>query len=166
MGTSFSKRHGYEPEITVRDDAPPELKEYFLHLVYGIGLPPETLETIICQALKKLPKPRVQWPGITNVKRYNTEYLNECSWNKVYDVIEMVAKHYHQGGFLDGAFHRYQDDLNEFFVEHGIGWKLVDAHIEARGSEPFEGALKTAKDAMGKARHNTAERELVCPGLS
>ncbi|SFD09425.1 hypothetical protein SAMN05216577_116112 [Pseudomonas citronellolis] len=160
MSNSFSKRHGYEPEITVFDDAPPELKAYFLHLVYEIGLGPDALEKIICQILKRLPKQRRQWPGVTDIRQYNVEYLNECRWYKVYDVIEAVAKHYHQGGFLNAAFDNYQKDLNDFFIEHGIGWKLVDGRIEARGSELFEGALRTAKEAMGRAGHNTAEREL------
>lgn len=45
MREPFSKRHGYasiqEAEITVREDAPEELRAYLIQLCYGCGLGPK-----------------------------------------------------------------------------------------------------------------------------
>jgi hypothetical protein len=62
MNESFSKRHGYQPsekEITVRYDAPYELRGVLIDIAYEIGFRPKTLRPVVCRALRKRPDPYI-----------------------------------------------------------------------------------------------------------
>lgn len=163
MRDSFSKRHGFasveEAEITVREDAPQALQEYLIQLVYECGLKPSDLRLIICQALKVLPD-KQNWSERPNIHEENVQLLDNCKWYKVYDVIERVAEYLGQRNYQGDVYQHFNDELNEFFVEHGIGWKLVDDRVEVRGAESFEVVLRSAKDAELRAGHLTASKEL------
>lgn len=54
----------------------------------------------------------------------------------------------------------FQDSLNEFFVEEGIGWQIVDGEIVTRGTEAFEAAVRQAGEALQAARRATAKDEI------
>lgn len=54
----FSTRHGYtlaEPPITVREDAPPELRQELLHIVYSLDFEPSDARRVVCRVLRARP---------------------------------------------------------------------------------------------------------------
>ncbi len=163
MRDSFSKRHGFafveEAEITVREDAPQELQEYLIQLVYECGLKPSDLRQFICQALKVLPN-KQNWSERPNIQEENVQMLGECKWYKVYDVIERVVEYLGERNYDSDVYQHFTDELNEFFVEHGIGWKLLDDRVEIRGPESFEVILRSARETELQAGHLTASNEL------
>jgi hypothetical protein len=62
----------------------------------------------------------------------------------------------------DGEYaHAYfAAELNSFFRERGIGWQLMDGHIEVRGPEVFEQTVHGAVQELEEAGKTTAAREL------
>lgn len=163
MRDTFSKRHGFasveEAEITVREDAPQELRGYLIQLIYECGLKPSDLRQIICQALKVLPD-KQNWSEYPNIHEENVQRLDDCKWYKVYDLIERVDEYLGQRSYHGDVYQHYTNELNEFFVEHGIGWKLLDGHVEMRGPESFEVILKSARETELQAGNLTASSEL------
>ncbi len=55
----FSKRHGFhspiEKDITVRFDAPHELRGVLINLAYECGFKPSSLRSLLCKILQKRP---------------------------------------------------------------------------------------------------------------
>lgn len=163
MRDSFSKRHGFasveEAEITIREDAPQQLREYFIQLADECGLKPSALRDFICKASKVLPN-KQNWSEKPNIYEENVQLLGDCKWYRVYDVIERVDEYLGQRNYDSGTYEHFNNELNDFFVEHGIGWKLIDGHVEMRGPESFEVILKSAKETESQAGLFTASSEL------
>jgi AbiJ N-terminal domain 4 len=107
----FSERHGITPEeatITVRNDAPKELREALWNLAEQAGANPIELAELI---LRVTP--------ISNYSRHRPlavmgrEALQECDWPHVYDLAEAIADAlWHRDGFADKKFAHY---LNDYF---------------------------------------------------
>jgi len=55
---------------------------------------------------------------------------------------------------------RFQDALNEFFVDEGIGWQMIEGEIVTRGTETFESNVHGAVDALKAAGRVTARDEI------
>ncbi len=58
--SSFTSRHGYEgaaPEITVREDAPEDLRAAVLLIAKGEDMSPHELREVVCEVLLKRPGP-------------------------------------------------------------------------------------------------------------
>jgi hypothetical protein len=55
---------------------------------------------------------------------------------------------------------RFQHALNEFFVEEGIGWQVIDGEIVTRGTEAFEASIQSAVDALASAGRTAARQEI------
>lgn len=55
----FSRRYGYhpeEPEVSIRDDAPKDVRAAVLQIAKGdLDLPPDFLREVLCTLLRKLP---------------------------------------------------------------------------------------------------------------
>src|ERR1035441_455967 len=49
--------------------------------------------------------------------------------------------------------------LNEFLVEEGVGWQLVDGHIVTRGAEGFESVVTKATAALKASERPTAAKQ-------
>lgn len=92
---SFSNRHGYnkstEKEITVRQDAPLELRGALISIAYEAGFRPKPLRTLLCGALRKRPD-LDNWSEYPNIDEENRTLIDECEWYKVYDIIEIIYK--------------------------------------------------------------------------
>lgn len=163
MKDTFSKRHGFasvqEAEITVREDAPDNLRGYIVQLSYDSGLKPSDLRSILCKALKKQPD-RDNWSEFPNVDWEVNNLLEDCKWYKVYDIIERIIGDLGQRNYSTEGYEYFHTELNEYFVENGIGWKLADGQIEIRGPESFEVIVKNARDAQRGSGHVTASKEL------
>ncbi len=163
---SFSKRHGYvsEPkEITVWDDAPESLRHFVLHIsVDEMGYKPSMLRDVICSVLRVRPNPD-HWSPYPNIWNEVEGHVYECDWFKFYDFVEKVHSGLVRGkvAFSDReTAERFQFALNEFFIDEGIGWQMIDGEIVTRGTEIFESSVHGAVDILGVSGRTTAQNEI------
>jgi len=168
----FSDRHGFAPsapEIGVRHDAPRELRGVLVDMAYAAGLTPKSLRPIVCQVLMRRPD-EGNWSSFPNVDGENRDLLDQAEWFEVYDVIEAIydgLPPLSKYGDLDGAYDDEKEPrlsftkaINAYFLKRGIGWQLVDGHVEVRGPEVFEVAVHTAVGELRSAGLGTAANEI------
>lgn len=152
---SFSDRHGYAPsdrEVSVREDAPSELREALVQIGRRIGLGDGRIRDIICEVLLRLATAG-DWPP--DAIEYEIRKLIEgCEWYRVYDIAERLYAHAHHRA------QEFEDLLNKYFREHGIGWQMVEGKILTRGQESFEMAVRAAITTLDAAGRNTASNEI------
>jgi hypothetical protein len=152
---SFSKRNNYsspEKAITIREDAPKELREYLVQTLYILGYIPSTLRKIFCQVLRKAPDDN-SWTEFPNVDYEVRQLVDNCEWYKVYDIIEAVYSK------LDKR-DAFSTEINDYFKENGIGWKLENGLILFRGDEAFESEIHNSAVVMAESNLQTARNEI------
>ena len=89
---SFSERHGFQAEdaeISVREDAPRELRGVLVDIAYEGGMNPHTMRSLVCRALRAREDPN-NWSAFPNVDGEVRSHLDACQWWEVYDVIEAI----------------------------------------------------------------------------
>ncbi|HTK22516.1 MAG TPA: hypothetical protein VL442_23520 [Mucilaginibacter sp.] len=151
----FSKRNNYasqEAEIITREEAPRGLREFIVQTLYALHCQPSTLRRIFCRVLRKAPDDS-NWSEFPNIDSEVRLIIEECEWFKVYDLIEAIYE----------QIDRRQDfasEINDYFRETGIGWKLENGEIRFRGSEAFEVDLKKAEQIMAQNNLSTARNEI------
>ena len=159
---SFSKRHGYnrpsEKEITIRQDAPHDFRGVLILLAYDCGFTPSKLRKVICKVLRKRPD-RNNWSEYPNIDDENHYLLDDCEWYKVYDIVESICSTIEETPYSFEP-EKFETEINEYFLESGIGWQLNEGLIESRGSDGFETILKKADKTLAESRKNTARNEL------
>jgi len=162
MSERFSNREGFhrpqEIEITIRQDAPYELRGFVIQLAYDCKLKVDPLRSLICRVLYK------------RQDRNNTEYdeideeihqlIDKCEWYRVYEIIEGIAQHISENYNLSKYEEEFENGINEYFYEKGIGWKLFEGMIEVRGSESFEETVHTAESQLIARGYSNARNEL------
>jgi hypothetical protein len=156
MSTKFSKRVGIEiPEapIVTRNDATAGLREFIPQLFYQLGYKPSYLRKVICQTL-------LVAPDTNNFSEPNIEYevtylITQCAWYKVYDIMETIWKKIDVQNREE-----YQEEVNDYFRQNGIGWKMEEGIIETRGDELFETSIKNVGIALEASNLNTAKNEM------
>lgn len=166
----FSERRGLASEaaeITIRDDAPEDLRALVADFAYDAGLRPYGLRAVVCRVLMRRPDAD-NWSAYPNVDHEARELLDGCEWYEVYDVIEAIFEALHPDAA--GPFNvrqtenrsdrRFADLINTFFMRRGIGWQLVDGRIEVRGPEAFEVAIQSARTQLQEAGLHTAAQEI------
>ena len=146
--------------ITVREDAPPELREYILlvansRLEFGWSF----LRDVLCLSLREAP-----WPAREEYKIRGEvqERAHTCEWFKVYGFIERLHqafREYDAEKYTNNA-PIFVDEINAFFVENGIGWQLDAGKVVTRGDEAFESTVKTAEVTLEEASRRTAKSHL------
>jgi hypothetical protein len=163
---TFSKRHGYieEAEITVREDAPSGLRRFIIDIAEeDFDLRPSTLRPIICRILNESQDSN-NWSEYPNIDDEIRCLIGNCKWHKVYDIIERLYSYLIKNSYmreLDKKASDFQNEINEYFLERGIGWKLINGQIEMRGTEPFEKNIKSAYQQLEAAeQYKTATQEL------
>lgn len=170
MSSRFSNRHGYSPpdaEITVRHDAPGELRSVIVEVAYESGFTPKPLRLLVCRILRARPNIESNWSDFPNVDGEIRRLIDDCDWYHVYDIIEEIYSALSAGGMIagghggsvSGADH-FSEEINRYFRGRGIGWRLVDGQIEVRGSEAFEEAIHQAKEVLDARGRKTATSEL------
>lgn len=153
----FSKRHGYSPadrKISIREDAPEELRSTLLSLAEKYGLNPGKLRDVTCAVLRKLPNPGNWSPS--DIWDEVVRLVKKCEWFQIYDLIEAVYV------AIDNPPHcdEFEEKINEYFREAGIGWQLSGGVIETRGSEAFDSSVCGAIAALDQSNRQTAGNEL------
>ena len=158
---SFSRRNQYSEakEITVREDAPEPLRVMVL-----VGMR---------ETRWKLPKLQNLLYRFLRVRSYPNRYANpwdelqdmiyDCKWFKVYDLIEalyaqwVVEEFAEFDPFSDAwSSSRFADEINNVFLEEGIGWQLVKGQVVTRGDDTFENVVHTAEEELISAGRTTA----------
>lgn len=152
----FSTRYGFKPkaaEIKIREDAPDAFRAYLLTIMYPhMGL--KDIRSVICRAVKDAPDPN-NW-GENEFMRSEVEGLiMEAKWYYVYDAIELFSHKLSPDKYI-----AFESELNDYFIEKGIGWQLKDKFIELRGEEAFEATLECAKEALNAADAPTSANEI------
>ena len=154
---TFSKRLGHftldEKKITVREDAPQGLREFVRIAFYDLGKNPSDLLPIICKVLKVAPEGN--WTEFPNIDYEIKSHLENCDWFFVYDIIELILQKLNAKERTN-----FSEEMNEFFIMNGIGWKINEDQIETRGDEVFETAVKKVVEVLETAKLDTAKIEI------
>lgn len=162
---TFSERHGFaqpETEITVREDAPYEMRGVVIDIAYEAGLTPHSIRSLICRLLRVREDPS-NWSAFPNVDGEVRDHLDSCHWYEVYDVIEALYRDLLEGrnsGREDRDPVLFERELNSYFRRRGIGWQLSDGRVQVRGPNAFEDAVSDAYTALESSARPTASKEL------
>ncbi len=170
MPTPFSSRFGYSNDsqvpIVARHDAPDQLRGVLPLIAYEVGFRPTQLREIVCRVLREVPK-KSNWTEYPNVNGEVVDLVANCDWYKVYDIIEALAAALRAGSLVSSdmrgtveAADLFENELNRFFRETGLGWQLSGGHVEVRGSEIFEDITRGAVDELAERQRQTASKEL------
>lgn len=156
----FSDRHGYSTdpiEITVREDAPDDLRYAVAQIARSAGLTPKAIRNIVCQVLFVAPDPN-NWSEYPNIWEEALRLLRDCEWFKVYDIAEAMWRSLE---YNDESQQIFQDELNRCFSEKGIGWELKDPEgIVFRGGATFAATTKETVRTLNEAGKTTAAAEI------
>lgn len=157
----FSKRHGYtQPkEITVWEDAPESLRHFVLETAVEMGYGPYPLRDAICSVLRTRPDPS-NWSEYPNVWGEAEGLAYGCEWFQFYDFMEKVYQGLARNTSEAAPDKRFQEALNEFFIDEGIGWQMIDGEIVTRGTETFESNVHGAVEVLEQAGRVTARDEI------
>jgi hypothetical protein len=161
----FSKRNRYisPKEITVREDAPENLRYFVLQTAVDLEWGPSQLRDIICRVLR-VPPDGSNWSEYPNIWGEVEGLIYRCEWFKAYDIIEAIHA---QMAKQDAKYRNntkvaveFAQAMNEFFIEEGIGWQLAGGQIVTRGTEAFESVVTEATAALEVSKRPTAARHL------
>jgi hypothetical protein len=112
----------------------------------------------VCRLLRKR-EDQNNWSEYPNIDSEIRMLIDDCEWYKVYDIVEGICAR------MESAPYSYEQDkftheINEYFLENGIGWHLKNGKIEVRGPETFEEVVKTAAEELEAAGKETSRNEL------
>jgi hypothetical protein len=153
---TFSRRHGLnrpDADITVRYEAPDDLRHAVVALAYQCGLKPTDLRRVLCSMLYRVPN-RSNWSEFPNVDGEVRDLISDCEWFEIYDLIELLAQS------CEGHGVDFAGETNRMFRVMGVGWQLVGTSLEVRGSEAFELAVKEGQRELLQRGNHTAASEL------
>ncbi|MCY3487399.1 MAG: hypothetical protein OXH34_03065 [Bacteroidetes bacterium] len=155
----FSTRQGYRPEnkpITVREEAPRELREAILMLAKRLEMRVHDMRDVVCEVLLVTPNPDNRSEHFVWLKIEHLVY--GAAWYKVYD----VAESFYTKLMSDDqeAAIEFGCRLNEFFLEKGIGWEIQGGEIVYRGSEVFANSTHKTPQSLEKVGFLLAASEM------
>lgn len=163
MTDRFSERNDYRPpaaRITVREDAPSELRDAIPMLAEAVGIQPGTMRRVVCQVLLKRPDPN-NWSPYPNIFNEVVDLVDGADWFKVYDIAEALYAELASEQREDiKPAHYFERRLNDFFVEHGIGWELRDGKIVRRGSDVFVRSTREVPQHLSEMGFKRAASEI------
>jgi hypothetical protein len=157
LGQPFSKRNRYSSgakEITIREDAPENLRYIVLRIAVDLGFRPALPRPVLYRVLRVAPDAS-NWSEYPNLWDEVQWLMNGCDWFKVYDILEAL-----HAKFAEAEAARFAKELNEFFIEEGIGWQLINGQIVTRGTEAFETLVTEAASALQTSERPTAAKHL------
>ena len=158
---TFSERHGHQApdaEITVREDAPEELRHAILMIVQNMDMDPKQMRDIVCGVLLKQPD-QLNWSP-SNVWNEVKCLIESCEWFRVYDIAEKFYDSSYDSWHNRDQAEKFAEDLNRFFREKGIGWEMRDGRIVFRGSEVFPETTAGAVKVLEEMNRPTAANEM------
>jgi hypothetical protein len=159
MNEKFSRRLGYkqqEKEITIREDAPYDLRGVIINIAYESELRPGSLRGIICKVLRKRPN-QSNWSEFPNIDGEVHDLIDKCEWYHVYDIIEAIYATLSNRGGEQEAF---ETKINDYFKQEGIGWQLVNGLIDYRGPEEFESTVSETEQVLADSGRAVSASEI------
>lgn len=164
----FSERHGFKPSeapITIRTDAPEDLRGVLVDIAYECGYSPSPLRTLVCRLLRKRPDPS-NWSEYPNIDGEVRWLVDNAPWYDVYDIIEGVSEElssaannsHSEIGSSDAQ--KFELEINKYFRQAGIGWQLKSGELQIRGSDALEQTVRSADRALRRTGRKTAAGEL------
>lgn len=160
MSERFSDRHGYrgtDQTIVVREDAPEGLRFAILLIAQDSGMSPTAMRREVCAILLVRPDPN-NWSEYPNIWDEVNRLIEDCPWFKVYDIAE--ALHSALSRQFSNQAAAFQNRLNQYFGENGIGWQMSDGKVVYRGSEAFTEATREAAQVLTRAGKTVAANEI------
>lgn len=151
----FSKRHGHSStakDITTREDAPTGLRQFIPQVLYDMGMSSSEVRSLVCRVLRVAPDTQHNW-GEPNISNEVYDLLENCEWFYIYDLLERLYQ-------VISKKAEFTEEVNDYFMANGIGWKLHNGQIEFRGEEQFENDLGKAVNELEEAKLNTARNEI------
>lgn len=158
MTDIFSKRIGVSSTpvpITIRYEVPDELRDYLLLLITPFIPSFKTIRDIACSVTLTSPD-RGQWGENDFMKDEIVGIFEKCNWYHIYDIIESVYSAIPQHHLKTG----YEEKVNEYFTQKGIGWKMVNGILEIRGDEVFEEKISEASTVLAETGLDTSANEI------
>ncbi len=122
-----------------------------------LGWLPSTVREVVCRVLRERPDPN-NWSERPNILGEVQDRIHSCEWFEVYDIIEALhAKftEYDRDRRRNKAA-RFSEEINDYFVQKGVGWQLVNGQVVARGDEAFETVVKKAAEVLDDSGRPTA----------
>ncbi len=158
MTDRFSDRHGFgkpAADIAIRYEAPVGLRKAILRLAEDQGMRPnrmrELMRGVILDGFDELG----QWSEYPNVWNDVNYEMDECDWYKVYDVAEI----FYRALSADQQI-TFENRLNRYMSEQGIGWAMRDGQVEYQGAESFVVATEAAEEVLASRGFDRAAREV------
>ena len=140
-------------DIKIRYEAPLELRNYLLLLMeqyFGLKI----IRKVVCLATKESPDPS-NWNENEFMRSEIQVVVENCHWSRVYDIIELFYQK------LDSICQNsFSQEINDYFTEKGIGWKLEKGKIVIRGEDTLETVLKEVEIELGEKELNTSRNEI------
>jgi hypothetical protein len=166
----FSKRYGFgkPKEIAIWEDAPEPLRHCVLEIAKSLDVSPSPLRDIICLVLRQRPDPN-NWSEYPNIQFEMEQLVYGCEWFKFYDFVEALYSHIAKPAEASSRKSRqdaahsavqFEESVNEFMVDEGIGWQLIGGEMVTRGTETFESNVHGAVEALEQADRLTARDEI------
>lgn len=163
MSERFSEREGLRPsdvEITVRDDAPADLRYAIPAIAIEVGFSYSNIREVICHTLRIRPNPS-NWSEIPNIRDEMYGHLERCDWYKVYDIAEALHDSVCAKYFMHSdECKQFEKKLNQVFYEKGIGWQMVRGKVVFRGSNAFEENFEEVTKVLDIPHHQKALNEM------
>lgn len=159
--STFSERNqiNIEPvEISIRFDAPPQLRAWLLPLVKRLKFSIRSFRNIICQ-MSYQPSNPSNWGENSFMESEIQELLDNCQWNYIYDIIEETYRQLSANVKAD-----FLSNINNFFISNGYGWKLHNGQIVSRGDDAFEQSINNAVGCIANSNpdaHSEIKKALV-----
>jgi len=126
-----------------------------LELGERAGLSSGEFEDIVRRALRRLPSgdwtPSYIWENVVSD-------IRQCEWFKIYDIIEAIYAYFVER--RPDAAREFEESINQYFRETGIGWMLTEGMIEVRGADSFEVTVRGAISSLEASGRPTARNEL------
>lgn len=159
--TPFSSRFGFrrpDAEITIREDAPDEVRDAVLMLGGAFDQGPGSMRELLCEVLLKRPNLNNWSPS--NVENEVHQLIDGAPWYKIYDLVERLYIEVGKSDYTGDRQRSFEERLNQSFRELGVGWELKQGQLVARGSEAFTLATRDAVAVMQEAGSPTAANEI------
>lgn len=124
----FSKRIGIRQvtaKIVVRNDAPIELRG-FLYMMMKEYMSLKKIRDVVCKTINEAPDPN-NWGENNFMDSEIQSLIDSCKWYRIYDIIENFYKELDQSNRT-----AFENKINDFFYEKGIGWKVEKGTIVSR----------------------------------
>jgi AbiJ N-terminal domain 4 len=160
MDQTFSSRNGYlmpVPQITVRDDAPEDIRYHMVAIAIELGLSPLPFRDLVCAVMRKRPD-RSNWSEYPNIHQEVENLVESAPWFKVYDIAEKIYEKLEYQDFDRGQ--KFQRQFSELLVESGVGLQMKDGMVVIRGTEDFGNTIETTLTFLDNAGKKVAANEM------